>query len=147
MLEELKGFSSGLPLYCYGWDAIVIAENLMLNHIEHCVEEYPRGPALSLDSQSEQAIPLYGKRARLAKQNLNPSLHLRVHAPGQNFNFEIHNFKPWLLSMCPQAKGLSSGALGSIFSGFEASGQLHDPLFDVKSEFHALCEILKNNKR
>jgi len=58
--------------------------------------------------------------------------------------FTCANIKPWFNKNAPETIGKYAGELAAGFGQFTADGNLHEPLFDVRSILHGARHLINN---
>ena len=156
-MHNFADFVDGLPVCSYGMDGLVIFENLLLNEIHaqgHLLQDkidFSLSLAKSgIIEESPNILPIYGSKAKITKMRARQGVKLTVEIPSvserpkRRVDFYFYDIVPWVTTNIPRLTGRSSGELASCYSDFNVEGQIHDPMFDVKSILFVLKKISEN---
>ncbi len=155
-LQKFASFIEERNIFSYGFDIVVILENLRLNNIQFnaktlnrdrsiILKEYHKDNGNQIESPHELnvlEVPLYGPGHREALKRISDGVHVEMNLYGNCVKFSDTNIKPWFHANAFETQGKCSGEIAKIFSTTELKGNIHSPLFDVRSILIGLRELV-----
>ena len=135
---------------------MVILENLRLNNIQFnaktlkrdrsiILKEYHKDNGNQIESPYELNVlemPLYGSGYREALKEISEGVHVEINLHGHCVQFTDANIKPWFHANAFETQGKCSGEIAKIFNVTKLNGNMHSPLFDVRSVLIGLQELV-----
>jgi len=157
-----RRFVNSRPTVCHGWDAIALLENFKLKNLKFQAKRLDDGIPIVLNPdkggnrQKEEPIQtreslminMYGSDMNLGEKTPNQVFYkVDLDHPGQFVSpslFTCFNIKPWFNTNAPETIGKYAGELATAFGQFTADGNVHEPLFDVRSILHGAKHLINN---
>jgi hypothetical protein len=141
--------------YC-GIDIVVILENLKLNNIAFnartlksnhsiIINEYNKDHNNQTDSCIESnvaEVTLYGSNSRNTQGRISEGVHVEINLNGNCVQLTSTNLKPWFYANAPETQGKHSGEIAKALGVAEPKGNIHNPVFDVRSIHMGLRELV-----
>lgn len=161
-IRAFRRFVNSRPTVCHGWDAIALFENFKLKNLKFQAkrmdDEIPivlkldkggnRQKEESIQTKESLMINMYGSDSNLVEKTPNQlAYEVDLDHPGQFVSqslFTCFNIKPWFNTNAPETIGKYAGELATAFGQFTADGNVHEPLFDVRSILHGAKHLINN---
>ena len=150
-LYEFVNFVGKRNIFCYGVDILHILENLRLNNIAFnartlqgdrpiVINEYNQTDSC-LESNTVEVI-LYGSAHEKTLRGISEGVRVEINLNGDCAQLTDANLMPWFHANAPETQGKISGEIAKAFGVSELTGNIHDPVFDVRSIHMGLKELV-----
>ena len=161
-IRAFRRFVDSRPTVCHGWDVIALLENFRLKNLKFRAKRLDDGIpiVLNLDKGGNHRTeePIQTKELLMINiygSDMNPvekAIYKMVYAvdldhPGRFVSpslFTCFNIKPWFNTNAPETIGKYAGELATAFGQFTADGNIHEPLFDVRSILQGARHLIDN---
>lgn len=150
-LHAFVGFVGDRNAFCYGTDMVVILENLGLKNIQFnartllgdrpvVITKYNKTDCC-LESNAVEVI-LYGPAHSYTVRMMPESVNVEINLHGNCVQLTNTNLTPWFHAVAPETQGKSSGEIAKTLGISDVKGDIHDPIFDVRSIIMGLRELV-----
>ena len=150
-LHKFGDFVGGRNTFSYGGDILIIFENLRLNNIVFdaktlqsdrpiVVNDYNQTDSC-LDSNAVEVI-LYGSGHWNTIGRVSEGVHVEINLHGNCIQFIHTDLWTWFHTNVPETQDKSSGEIAKTLGIAEPKGNIHNPLFDVRSVLMGLRELV-----
>ena len=150
-LHKFVDFVGKRNIFSYGDDILVILENLRLNNIAFnartlqsdrpiVINEYNQTDSC-LESNVVEVI-LYGSNRRNTQGRISEGVHVEINLNGNLVPLTHTDLRPWFHANAPETQGKYSGEIAKALGVSELKGNIHNPLFDVRSIHMGLRELV-----
>ena len=161
-VRAFQRFVNLRPIVCHGWDIVAFLENFQLNNLKFRARRIDDNVPLELNlnksdkRQSDESIRTpkllmlnaYGANMKLVEENTYGVVcEVDLEHPGQFKSPSIltsFNIKPWFNTNAPETIGKYAGELATAFGKFTTDGNIHEPLYDVRSILHGAKYLINN---
>jgi hypothetical protein len=135
----------------YGNDILIILENLWLNNITFnartlqsdrpiVINEYNQTDSC-LESNVVE-VTLYGLNRLNTQVRISEGVRVEINLHGSCVPLTHTNLGPWFHANAPETQGKFSGEIAKALGVSELKGNIHNPLFDVRSILMGLRELV-----
>ena len=135
----------------YGNDILIILENLWLNNITFnartlqsdrpiVINEYNQTDSC-LESNVVE-VTLYGPDRLNTQGRISEGVYVEINLHGNGVPLTSINLRPWFHANAPETQGKYSGEIAKTLGIAEPKGNIHNPLFDVRSIQMGLRELV-----
>jgi len=150
-LHEFVNFVGKRNIFSHGDDILDILENLRLNNIAcnartlHSdrpivINEYNQTDSC-LESNVVEVV-LYGSGRWNTTGRISEGVHVEIDLHGNWVSLTHTNLMPWFNTNAPETQGKPSGEIAKTLGIAEPKGNVHNPLFDVRSLLMGLQELV-----
>jgi len=150
-LQMFTDFVGKRNIFSYGDDIVAILENLMLNnhtftaktlqsHRPIIINEYNQTESC-LESNVVE-VSLYGSGYRDTIRRISEGVHVEIDLNGDGVQLTHVNLRHWFHANAPETQGIASGEVAKALGVSELKGNIHDPVFDVRSVLTGLRELV-----
>lgn len=164
-LEGFRAFQRFVnirPIVCHGRDIVALLENFQLKNLEFRARRIDDDVPIALNlNKSDKwemdepiripnsiAIHAYGENMKMEEKNTYGVIcEVDLEHPGQFISpniFTSFNIKPWFNTNAPETIERYAGELAAAFGKFTADGNIHEPLFDVRSILYGAKHLINN---
>jgi hypothetical protein len=160
-VREFQRFVNSRPIVCHGGDTVVFLENFQLKNLKFRArrmdDDVPIVLNLNKDNRRQDDEPIhpqslmlnaYGSDMKMVEENTYRVVcEVDLKHPGQFISpsiFTSFNIKLWFNRNAPETIGKYAGELAAAFGKFTIDGNIHEPLFDVRSILHGAKHLIKN---
>jgi len=137
--------------FCLGTDILEILENLRLNNIAFnartlqsdrpiVINEYNQTDS-HLQSNVVEVV-LYGSDRLNTQGRISEGVYVEINLHGNCVPLTNINLGPWFYANAPETQGKYSGEIAKTLGVSELTGNIHDPVFDTRSIFMGLKELV-----
>ncbi len=155
-LDKFAGFVGEKNIFSYGYDIMVILENLWLNNFVFdartlkgdrsvILNEYHNDNGKQTDSHLESNIVeilLYGSNATNTLEEISEGVRVEINSHGNCIQFTHTGLYSWFHTNAPETQGKYSGEIAKTLGNNKLKGKIHNPLFDVRSIHMGLRELV-----
>ena len=151
-LHKFAGFVGKRKIFSYGYDIMVILENLWLNNIAFNTRTLRGDRSVILHENGKQTdshlesnvveVLLYGSNATDTLEELSEGVHVEINLHGNCMQFTHAGLYSWFHTNAPETQGKFSGEIAKTLGNSELKGRIHNPLFDVRSIHMGLRELV-----
>ena len=138
-------------VFSYGSDIVTILENLGLNNIPFnartlqsnrpiVINEYHQTGSC-LESNAVEVI-LYGSAFENTIGRISEGVRVEINLHGSCVPLTHTDLRPWFLANAPEMQEKVSGEIAKALGVSELKGNIHNPLFDVRSIHMGLRELV-----
>lgn len=138
-------------IFSYGGDIVIILENLGLNNIVFdartlqsdrliIINEYNQTDSC-FESNVVEVI-LYGSNHRNMLERISEGVHVEINLNGDYVQLTHADLRPWFHANAPETQGKFAGEIAKALGDSELKGNIHNPLFDVRSIHMGLRELV-----
>jgi hypothetical protein len=135
----------------YGNDILIILENLWLNNITFnartlqsdrpiVINEYNQTDSC-LESNVVE-VTLYGLNRLNTQVRISEGVRVEINLHGSCVPLTHTNLGPWFHANAPETQGKFSGEIAKALGVSELKGNIHNPVFDVRSILMGLRELV-----
>jgi len=150
-LHKFVDFVGKRNTFYYGADIVIILENLRLNNIAFnartlqgdlpiVINEYNQTDS-GLESNIVK-VTLYGSDHLNTLERISEGVHVEINLNGDCAQLTHANLGPWFHANAPETQGKYSGEIAKTLGITELKGNIHNPLFDVRSIQMGLRELV-----
>lgn len=151
-LHRLANFVGKRNIFAGGFDILITLENLGLNNIMYnaktlkshrpiVINEYNQTDSCCESNVVE--VILYGSNHRNTLGRISEGVHVEINLHGNCVQLTHTNLKPWFHANAPETQGKCSGEIVNALGVSEGlQGNIHNPLFDVRSIHMGLRELV-----
>lgn len=162
-IQAFHYFVGSRPMLCHGWDTVAMLENLKLNGIAFRSKGLKDSRPLEINLSKSEPYPLneskddtnslllnvYGLGVKLASEATQGGI---VYEADFNNNGELispttyigYDIRPWFNKNAPETVHKDSGELASTLGDSFIEGNMHDPLFDVRSLLQGARHLIQD---
>jgi len=150
-IHKFVDFVEKRNIFCNGNDILEILENLRLNNIAFnartlqsdrpiVINEYNQADSC-LESNVVE-VTLYGSDRLNTQGRISEGVYVEINLHGNCVPLTNINLKPWFHVNAPETQGKTSGEIAKALGVSEPNGNIHNPLFDVRSILMGLRELV-----
>jgi len=150
-IHKFVDFVGKRSIFSYGSDILEILENLRLNNIVFnartlqsdrpiVINEYNQTDSC-LESNVVE-VTLYGSGYFNTQGRISEGVHVEINLNGNCVPLTTIDLKPWFDVNAPETQGKNSGEIAKTLGVSEPKGNIHNPLFDVRSILMGLRELV-----
>jgi len=150
-IHKFVDFVGKRNTFCYGYDIFEILENLRLNNIafnartlqsDHpiVINEYNQTDSC-LESNVVE-VTLYGSDYSNTRERISEGIYVEINLHGNCVPLTSINLRSWFHANAPETQGRCSGEIAKTLGIAEPKGNIHNPLFDVRSIQMGLRELV-----
>jgi hypothetical protein len=151
-LHKFIDFVGKRNTFCYGEDILNILENLRLNNIAFnartlqsdrpiVINEYNQTDSC-LESNVVE-VTSYGSDRLNTQGRISEGVRVEINLHGSCVPLTNTNLRPWFHANAPETQGKYSGEIAKALGVSEGmKGNIHNPLFDVRSMHMGLRELV-----
>ena len=161
-VRAFQRFVNSRPIACHGWDIVAFLENFQLKNLKfrarsidddlpivlNLNEGNKRQTDEPIQAQKSLMLNAYGSDLKMVEENTYRVVcEVDLEHPGQFISpsiFTSFNIKPWFNTNAPETIGKYAGELATAFGKFTTDGNIHEPLFDVRSILHGAKYLINN---
>ena len=150
-LHKFGDFVKGRNTFSYGGDILIVFENLRLNNIMFdartlqgdrpiVVNDYHQTDYCPESNAVE--VVLYGSGHWDTIGRVSEGVHIKINLHGNYVQFIHTDLRTWFNTNVPETQDKSSGEIAKALGIAEPKGNIHNPLFDVRSILMGLRELV-----
>ena len=150
-LHKFGDFVGDRKTFSYGGDILILFENMRLNNIVFdartlqsdrpiVVNDYKQTDSC-LDSNAVEVI-LYGSGHWKTIERMSEGVRVETNLYGNCIQFIHTDLRTWFNTNVPETQDKSSGEIAETLGIAEPNGNIHNPLFDVRSILMGLRELV-----
>ena len=163
-LHKFASFVGKRKIFSYGYDIMVILENLWLNNIAFdartlkgdrsvIINEHKKNNGNQADSHLESNVVeviLYGsnsaswanENSRNTLEEISEGVHVEANLYEDCMRLTHTGLYSWFHTNAPETQGKFSGKIAKTLGDSKLKGKIHNPLFDVRSIHMGLRELV-----
>ncbi len=150
-IHKFVDFVGKRNIFSYGEDILDILENLRLNNIAFnartlqsdrpiVINEYNQTDSC-LESNVVE-VALYGSDRLNTYGRISEGVRVEINLHGSCVPLTHTNLRPWFHANAPETQGKYSGEIAKALGVSELKGNIHNPVFDVRSILMGLRELV-----
>ena len=150
-IHKFVDFVRRRNIFHYGNDILIILENLWLNNITFnartlqsdrpiVINEYNQTDSC-LESNVVE-VTLYGLNRLNTQVRISEGVRVEINLHGSCVPLTHTNLGPWFHANAPETQGKFSGEIAKALGVSELKGNIHNPVFDVRSILMGLRELV-----
>ncbi len=150
-LHKFVNFVGKRNIFCHGSDIVVILENLKLNNIAFNARTLQSDRPIVINEYNQTdfclesnvvEITLYGLTRFSAPEEMFEGFCVDLKLHGNCVQLMATDLNPWFHEKAPETQGIFSGEIAKALGVSELNGDIHNPLFDVRSIHMGLRELI-----
>ena len=150
-LHKFVDFVGKRNIFSCGLDILVIVENLRLNNIAFNARTLQDDRSIVINEYNQTdfclesnvvEITLYGLTRFSAPEEMFEGFCVDLKLHGNCVQLMATDLNPWFHEKAPETQGIFSGEIAKALGVSELNGDIHNPLFDVRSIHMGLRELI-----
>jgi len=155
-IHKFVDFVRKRNVYCYGGDILVILENLRLNDIEFNAKTLKSNCPIAINEHNNinynqvdsnlnpnvVEVILYGSGFMNSLERISEGVYVEINLNRSFVQLTHGDLMPWFNTNAPETQGKTSGEVAKALGVSELKGNIHNPVFDVRSVLTGLRELI-----
>ena len=150
-IHKFVDFVGERNTFSCGLDILVIVENLRLNNITFNAKMLKGDSPIAINEYNQTdsclesnvvEVTLYGSTCFNASEEMIEGVCVEINLHGNCVPLTNINLKPWFHVNAPETQGKYSGEIAKALGVSELKGNIHNPVFDVRSILMGLRELV-----
>ena len=150
-IRKFVDFAGKRNTFCCGYDILEILENLRHNNIAFNARTLQSNRPIVINEHNQTdsclesnvvEVTLYGPDRLNTQGRISEGVYVEINLHGNCVPLTNINLGPWFYANAPETQGKYSGEIAKTLGVSELTGNIHDPVFDTRSIFMGLKELV-----
>ena len=150
-IRKFVDFVGKRNTFCCGYDILEILENLRHNNIAFNARTLQSNRPIVINEYNQTdsclesnvvEVTLYGPDRLNTQGRISEGVYVEINLHGNGVPLTSINLRPWFHANAPETQGKYSGEIAKALGIAEPKGNIHNPLFDVRSLHMGLQELI-----